>query len=362
MLPFELKDDPKVLITRLSHLGDCLLTVPVANAIRDRFPKATIVWVVEPPGNQIVSACPSVDEVITVPKGWLKKPVRTWQLRQKLKRFQFDYSIDPQSLTKSAGIAWISGCTKRLGLARPIGRELAPWMNNYRILPERKHVVDRSLEILKLLGISNASPRFDLNLPESAVRRGKEIINQIGGAEQRFAIINPGAGWKSRQWCNQRFGQVAKHLASNRDLLPLVTWFGEDEERMADEIVAASSHMAIKAPPTRIWELGALLRQARFLIGCDTGPTHLAAAMGVPCVTLFGTTEPEVSGPYEPDSANPVHVRIQKYYQAGSSRERRKASNHAMLEIQVSDVIQGIEQLIQRLDQNPAGMHPTQAA
>ncbi|MEE2639184.1 MAG: glycosyltransferase family 9 protein [Planctomycetota bacterium] len=339
---------PRILISRLSHIGDCILTIPVANAVRDRFPNAWIAWAIESPGDRLIGECQAVDQVIPIPKGWLKKPLQTWRLRKKLRSLKFDICLDPQSLTKSAGIGWLSGAKIRMGLAPPLGRELAPRLNNLQVPVSSRHVVDRSVEMLKELGISEVQPEFRLTIPSGAAETALQITSKLG-LENNFVVINPGAGWKSRQWSNERFGRVAKFLLESCALTPIVTWFGDAEERMADEIVTASGRAAVKVPATRLWELAGLIRKSAFYVGCDTGPTHLAAAVGTPCVTLFGTTEPEVSGPYEDDPDRPRHICVQKYYQSGTSRERRKGENHAMMAIETDEVCDAVLRMSQRL-------------
>ena len=105
MKPVKLPENPRILITRLSHIGDCILTIPLANAIRDAFPDAWIGWAIEAPGDQLIRECAAVNQIFKVPKSWLKKPFQSLSLRRMLRQFKFDLTIDPQSLTKSSGIA-----------------------------------------------------------------------------------------------------------------------------------------------------------------------------------------------------------------------------------------------------------------
>lgn len=347
MNAIEISAHPRILITRLSHIGDCILTLPVAVAVRQAFPEAWIAWAIESPGDRLIRQCPAVDQVLQIPKGWMKQPRQAWSLRRLLRSSNFDVVIDPQSLTKSAALGWLSGARQRVGLARPLGRELAPLLNNFHVPVSQPHVVDRSLEMLEALGIDEPRVDFGLTLPDTARQTAARIIGDLN-IEQPPVVINPGAGWKSRQWDNQRFGQVAAYLQQEHGLTPLVTWFGGEEETMADEIVSHSGNRAIKAPSTGLWDLAGLMIHSRFYIGCDTGPTHLAAAFRCPCITLFGTTEPQVSGPYELDPQRPIHLRLQSYYQAGSSRERRKAANRAMMDISVDKVRSAIDTMVGR--------------
>jgi ADP-heptose:LPS heptosyltransferase len=144
----------KILITRLSHIGVCVATLPVACAIRNALPDARIGWVVQSPTHQLLENHPAIDELFVVPSGFLKSPREVVELRKQLRAFRPDVSVDPQSLSKSSLVAWLSGARRRIGLERPLGREVAPLLNNTRVQAKAFHIVDRSLELLKPLGIS----------------------------------------------------------------------------------------------------------------------------------------------------------------------------------------------------------------
>lgn len=323
---------PRILISRLSHIGDCILTLPVLNALRAQFPQAYIGWVVERPSDQLLNNHPAIDELFVLKRGWLRSPSNWAKLRRELKPHRFEIVIDPQSLTKSAVPGWLSGARRRVGLARPRGRELSCWLNNELIRPQSRHVVDRSLEMLAPLGIE--SPRVEFNLPlhTDAARMAADFVRDAHLGEG-YAVLNPGAGWKSKLWPAERFGQVAKHLGPRRGLPSVVVWAGDAERQLAEQIVARSGGHALCAPPTSLVELAALLRTARLFVGSDTGPLHLAAAVGTPCVGLYGPTRPEDCGPY-----GTGHASVQEFYQSGTSRQRRKADNVAMRAIAAETV------------------------
>jgi ADP-heptose:LPS heptosyltransferase len=289
-----------------------------------------------------LSGHPFLDEVITIPKGWLGKPRVAWELRQQLKARQFDVTIDPQSLTKSSALAWLSGAPRRIGFTPPRSRELAPWLNNTRLPAQRSHVVDHQLDLLEALGITDRSVEFCL--PEDKAT-GCQIEAYLCEAvpSGRFATINPGAGWESRIWPAQRFGEVAAYLARGHSLPTLVVW-GENRERSwAEEIVRHSGGRASLAPPTSLKELAAILRRTCVFVASDTGPTHLAAAVGASCVTLFGTTRPEVSGPY-----GNQHILVSSPGPVTDSRHRRRASNDAMRRIDVATVCAACDLVLAR--------------
>lgn len=323
---------PRILISRLSAVGDCILTMPLACAIRRNFPRAFIGWVVQPGAAPLLEGHPCVDRLIVVAKGWLKSPPELMRLRRDLRELNFDIALDPQSLSRSAIAAWLSGAPHRIGLARPQGRELAPLLNNQTVSPRTVHVATRQLELLRPLGVDDREVRFELPIRREAAERVKTLIEK-SHLQNGFAAINPGAGWDSRLWPAERFGRVARYLGEMRQLPSLAVWSGGRERAWAETIVAHAGGHAVMAPETTLLELAAIAAAARLFVSSDTGPMHLAAAVGTPCVSLHGPTRPEVSGPF-----GPQHQTVQAFYQDGSGRQRRGSDNRAMLAISVEDV------------------------
>ena len=336
-------EQPKILITRLSHIGDCVLTLPMVNRIKDRFPDSSISWAIESPTHKLLHGQSAVDEFIIVPKAWMKKPSAWRELRSKFKQRQFDIAIDPQGITKSAMLGWLSGARKRIGIKGQWGRELSPWLNNQLVETRTTHLVDRSLELLEALSGGNEQqqpPRFDFPLPGDALSFCDSFI-----AEQRlpeYAVINPGASWASKRWDNQRFGSVGSWLFRHQGIRSVLTWAGSEEQSMATEIAAFDPDAFVIAPETDLPQLAAVLSRATLFIGCDTGPLHIAAAVGTPCVGLYGTTRPQDSGAW-PHAAPTAHAAVQKWYQSGSCRKRRSAANDAMMDILAADVFAACE-------------------
>jgi lipopolysaccharide heptosyltransferase I len=331
----------RILITRLSAIGDAILTLPVLCALRDHFPDAFLAWAAEPGPAAVLRGHACLDELIVVPKGWLKSPRLAWELRSQLRARRFDVTIDPQSLTKSSALAWLSGAQRRLGFARPRGRELSVWFNNELCQPTHTHPGDCQLELLQLLDVRPRDVRFAVP-DDPGARAAVEAFLGQSGLDRGFAVINPGASWDSKLWPAERFSQVAAHLGAG-GVPAVVVWAGQREAQWAQQIVAGANGHAVLAPATTLPELAALLRRARLYVGSDTGPMHLSAAVGTPCVALFGTTRPEDSGPY-----GAGHVTIQEYYQAGTSRARRKAANDAMQAISVGRVCEACDQVLAR--------------
>ena len=294
-------------------------------------PKSKIVWALERPTDQLLASHPDIDELFLVPKDWLHDPATIFQLRRELKLRNFDIAIDPQSILKSSALAWLSGARYRIGFRGNHSRELSQCFNNIRVLSEKSHLVDRSLDLLRPLGIRPRPAEFKLPVTQTADAfvASWQKENEI----DRYFVLNPGASWQSKLWDNQRFGEVAYRVWQNTGLRPVISWAGASEKAMADEIALTARGAAIVAPQTSLVQLSALLKSAEYYLGCDTGPMHLACAVGTPCVGLFGTTRPQDSGPY-----GRQHLSVQRWYQSGTCRERRQAANEAMMAIQVEEV------------------------
>jgi lipopolysaccharide heptosyltransferase I len=331
---------PRVLISRLSHIGDCILAIPMLNAIREHYPKAFIAWVVERPSAPLLDGHESLDELIVVKRGWLKSPKTVLRLRRRLRRLRFDVSVDPQSLTKSAVVGWLSGARTRIGFDGEEGRELSRWLNNRLVPRTEQHMVDRGLELLRPIGIEQPEARYLLPIDSMAEEVATELANREE-VRQGYAVINPGAGWPSRLWPPERYGQVARYLWNEHALRCVVAWYGDEERAMAEQIVAASGGGAIVAPPTDLLSLAAVLKRSRMYIGSDTGPLHLAVAVGTKCVSLHGPTRASQSGPH-----GPGHRALQEVYLEGTSRERRKADNATMKAISVETVCAACSEMI----------------
>lgn len=333
---------PRILIVRLSAIGDCIHTMPVLCALRDHYPEAFLSWVVEGRSGDLLREHKALDELVIVPRGWLKSPRLVWQLRQRLRTLKFDIAIDVQGLTKSAIVARLSGAPRRIGMTGVDGRELSPWLNNEHIEPQAHHIIDRNLELLRPLAIERPQVEFRIPRQIAAENRAAEIVIEAG-LTGGFALINPGAGWPSKLWPTERFAAMARYLGHKRGLASLVVWAGADEQEMAVKIVAGSEGHARLAPATSLPALAALARRARLFLGSDTGPMHLAAAVDTPCVALFGPMPAERNGPY-----GARHVVVQKMCLQGSSRERRTAGPESMNAIEVADVVAACDGVLGR--------------
>lgn len=334
---------PRILITRLSAIGDCVHTLPLVPALRSKFPGAFIAWVAQPGGASLLEGLDGLDELIVVPRDWMKSLRTLRATRRELLTHQFEMAIDPQSLTKSSLLGWLSGARVRIGFTKGQGRELSPYLSTIQVKPKTEHVVDRYLELLEPLGITQPSVAF--GVPEQ--QHANSVANQIrskAGLTQ-FALLNPGAGWNSKLWPHKRYAEVAKHLYQRHELRSLVIWAGDKERAWAREVVDIASGAALLAPNTSLPDLAALCRQAKLFVGSDTGPLHLAAAVGTPCVGMYGPTQIGVCGPY-----GEGHEALQGR-SAGSKASKRGDDNAAMASIEVGHVGDACDRILARFNQ-----------
>jgi len=338
----------RILIVRLSAIGDTIHGLPVLCALRDHLPNAHLSWVVEERAAAVLEGHPALDRLIVAPRRWLRSPIAIWRLTRQMRSVRPQIAIDLQGLAKSAVAARLSGAPVRIGAALPDGREGSTWLNNRLVSLSTPHVVQRYLELLGPLGISQPAVRFDVaRHAEHELSIGRFVRDRgLGGG---FALLNPGAGWASKRWPVDRYAAVARHLGRDRRLPSVVVWAGAEERAWADQIITTSGGFAHMAPPTTIGELSELARRARLFVGSDTGPLHLAAAVGTPCIGLYGPVSAERNGPY-----GSGHIAIQRMQLEGSSRERREASDESMRAIDVGDVCAACDRLLGHVEPQPS--------
>lgn len=289
----------RVLLVRLSSIGDVVHTLPTLLALHRAGHEAG--WIVEP------AACPLLDGHPLLARGVVKAPpargLALGPARDTLKalrRGRYEAALDLQGLWKSAAWARFSGARRVIGFASAFRREPASTLllsERFDQEPAARHVVDKNLSLLRPLGIEAVGLR---EFPLPAMTREEEHValelRRLGLAE--FVVLNPGGGWESKLWPPESFGALAQGLARH-GLRSLVTW-GPAEEGLADRVVTASAGAARRSFPTTLREYAALARRARLVVGADTGPVHIACAVGTPVVALFGPTDPERNGPFRP--------------------------------------------------------------
>jgi heptosyltransferase I len=216
-----------------------------------------------------------------------------------LRSQKYDAALDLQGLIKSAVWARASGASRVIGFDVASLREpQAGALYTEKVTaPNASHVIGKNLSILSALSIAPAA----VELPLSPVASGPTTTAiEAAGGPRRYIVINPGAAWPNKRWPPERFGALAASLRDQTGLRSLVTW-GPSEQELAEAVVGASAGSASAAPPTSVSDLAVLMREAALVVSGDTGPLHIAAAMGTPLVGLYGPTWPERNGPWDPN-------------------------------------------------------------
>jgi lipopolysaccharide heptosyltransferase I len=284
---------PKVLVVRLGSLGDVIHGIPAAAALRARFPNAVIDWLVDPKYTSVLQLVEGLDEVIPLdPRG---SPLVLLRQIAALRRTGYDAVIDLQGLIKSAVLARLAGGRRTIGFPRDHLREpTAGLLYSERPDPGRDpHVVRKNLALAAALGADATQVAFPLRLPRTVV--GDTVL--VGFEPDGFALLNPGAAWPNKRWPPDRFGALAVQIRQRLGVRSLVIW-GPGEEAIASLVVASAQGAAERAPRTTIVDLFAIARRAKVVVSGDTGPLHIAAAVGTPVVALFGPTYAERNGPW----------------------------------------------------------------
>ena len=286
----------RAVIVRLSSIGDVVHTLPTLAALRNG--GWEVGWVVEPPSRVLLEGNPILDQVVAAPGSKAFEWTEARSAVRALRRRRYDVALEFQGLWKSAGWARLAGAGRVIGYARPWRREPASAL----LLGERAelpagidHVIDKNLALLRPLGIEAVGLReFPLPPSPEAAARAERSVSETGGGD--VALLNPAGGWASKLWPAELFGEVAKGLR-DLGLRSIVTW-GPGEQSLADRVVAASDGAAERSFPTTLLDYVELARRARLVVAADTGPLHLACAVGTPVVALFGPTDPERNGPF----------------------------------------------------------------
>ena len=323
-----------VLIVRLGALGDLVHTIPAAAALRAAMPDARIDWVVEAKHRELVDLVTVVDRVVPL-EG---RTLAAWTAAVRtLRAGAYDAALDFQGLMKSAVLARASGARRVAGFsiwhlreksARPFYSETGNAQE-----PET-HIIRRNLSLLRVLGVDTGRVDFPIAPTTSAALQQVRRAAGSGG----FALINPGAAWPNKRWPPDRFAELAAFLGEVRGVPSVVLW-GPGEQELAREIVSRASGAAIEAPPTGVADILALAREASLMVGGDTGPLHLAAAVGTPIVSIMGPTNPARNGPWGTDD-----VVISRFESCGCHYDRRcHAKRWCLDSISVSEVAAAVQ-------------------
>jgi len=337
----------RFLIVRLSSIGDIVHALPAAAALAESFPQAQVHWVVEKRHALLLDGNPYLQSIVALDTcGWRKHLTSSATWREtcdgvtELRRSFYSAAIDFQGLWKSAVVAWLSRAQERIGFAERWLREPgAAVLYTQRVSPRAHvHVVEENLALVERLG---ARPqRWQFPLPRNEADDAyvdKQLARRNAG---NFIIINPGGGWRSKCWSPENYVRLIQQLSSTRQEQILLTgspW----EEPLIGEILQNAGARRAGYLPTTIVQFIALAKSARLFIGGDTGPLHLAAAVGTPIVGIYGPTDPVRNGPFSADD-------IALSNQGPINHTRRNANSAYLPGIPVAAVVVAVEERLSR--------------
>jgi heptosyltransferase I len=324
-------DFTKILLIKLSALGDVVQTMPVLNKLRRRYPAAQLDWLTTPAMAELLRHNPAISNVIEFSRDEWSAPWRpapflsAARLAAQLRRSHYDLVLDLQGQLRSAVFARLSSASVRIGFDRP---RADMWTASPRQFPDetRKHAwqgaregswlaytdhiavpsidvhaVDRYLNLGAMLGLDDGAPDFSFPIPQEAHARIDALLDYYEIAKAKVVAMAPGTIWETKEWRPDGFAAVARHFRQNGFAVTLI---GSERERPVCEAVAAAASGAINlAGETTLSELAALIARAAIAVTNDSGPMHLAVALGRPVVSGFGPTDPVWAGPYRRDGA-----------------------------------------------------------
>ena len=354
------KSVERLLVVRLSAMGDVIHTLPAVGILRRAFPQAHIGWLIEERWAELLCAPgsprrgarsalrPLVDEVHAVNLKLWRKSLLSISTLQRIATVwndvhgaHYDVVLDLQGAIRSAMLARLSGARVVYGAAEPRESPASLWYTR-KVVARGRHVIEQNLSIAG--GLIERSTSFT---PADVSYEFPRAAQVEAGVDQRlaeygigdFVILNPGAGWGAKRWPAERYGEVASELA-NLGLRSIIN-SGPGEDEMA-RVAEAASRGAAQAMTCTISELIALTRRALLFIGGDTGPLHLAAALRVPVVAIYGPTDPARNGPYGTRSI------VLRSPDSATSHARRVAPDEGMLGIGSDEVVAAAKQLLGR--------------
>jgi heptosyltransferase-1 len=327
----------RILLIRTSSLGDIVHCLPALRALRQGLPTAHIGWVVEDVFAPLLARDPDLDDVLEVGlRRWRRSPLDAATVREmraslgRLTEYGADVVLDLMGNHKAGLLAAITSCDRRVGLEARLRRERssAAWLSEW-VGARGDHAVDRALAVAAAV---SGSDRFLGFGPEQIrVAAGETPAHRNQGQ----VVIHPGAAWASKRYPADRWGRVAAAIERSTGR-PVVVSAGPGETALAEQVEQASGGIAARADAFDLPRLVGLLGDAALVLGGDTGPLHLAHALGVPTLFLHGPTDPRTHGPY----GAPERALRGSPWDCRSGRSKHRGGSAAAVDIPEAVVIE----------------------
>ena len=328
--------EPRFLVVRLGSLGDIVHTFPAVAALRESFPKAEIVWLTHPRWKSLVECSELATEI------WVVDPRSLASVRDilgRLRKKKFTAAIDYQGLWKSAALPFLGRVPRRIGFSSHSVREFGvPLLYTDRVRCKQAHIAEQNGELSQHADAQNRVGPFRLSVPSLQEAFALQLLRGFG--IDRYVVLSPAGGWRSKCWPPERYGALCQQIYSNLGLRCILNQGPGDEEIIA-AVKAASGDAAPVACSSSLHQLMVFLRHALCVVAGDTGPLHLAVALGTPVVAVFGPTDPARNGPYRPasDSVKDIVLRSPN---AVTTYKRGDQPDPSLLELDVSAVFDAV--------------------
>jgi predicted lipopolysaccharide heptosyltransferase III len=288
-----------ILVIKLRYLGDVLLATPVLRALRERFPQARLTAAVNRGTEDMLKGSPDIDDVLVVER---TGPAGQWQFIRELRRRRFDCVVDLTDGDRSAVMAFCSGASVRIGLNEEHRWRGLLYTQVAAPRAEAVHRIEHDLEALRPPGIEPEAGRPVLHISREEEAEAAALLDEISGeslsgGSKPLVMLQPGARYWFKAWPAERFVALADRLAQKYSCRVLIG--GDPREREPAEMIRAqaASKPVVLAGQTTVRQYAAILKRCALFVGNDNGPMHMAAALDVPVVALFGPSNPAEWGP-----------------------------------------------------------------
>jgi heptosyltransferase-1 len=324
--------EPRFVVVRLGSLGDIVHTFPAVAALRETFTRADIIWLTHPRWAELVASSRLATDI------WRVDSRDLGSLRQaatRLRSLHWDAAIDYQGLWKAAFLPFLGGVKRRIGFSSATVREYGvPILYTDRVHAKMAHIAEQNGELSVRAGATRMTAPAALQVNESVIALVRRDLQEQGIT--RYVVLSPGGGWRSKCWPADRFGALCQKISVDLGIACVVN-YGPTEKELADQVQRTCGRGNSVAYDGDLGPLMALLRGAQCIVAGDTGPLHLAVALGTPAVALFGPTDPQRNGPFPPGDV------VLRSPRAKTTYSRSDETDPSLLELSVETVFAAVK-------------------